>query len=154
MTNKAVILTKWEPWYVVFGLPAVFVGLVLLLAGLGITDSSWAQSCFIKRCAIDAPRYPYSMTTLVGVGIGLTALGIPTFLCWMRPFKALGKWSCVVGISGFLFACVAYFFQPQPTFLKDRFNEPAAMFAVFLAFVLFVLIYSIFSQKPADQSDL
>ena len=147
MTSRAVLLTKWEPWYVIFGLPAVFAGLVFLLSGLGIMDSSWAQSCFAKRCAADALRYPYSMTTLLGVGIGLIALGLPTFVCWIKPLQAFGKWSFAVAISGFLFACLAYFFQPQPAFLKGRFDEPAAMFAVILSLVLSVLILSIFKPK-------
>jgi hypothetical protein len=150
MRTGFIVVSKWEPWHIIFGLPLVFTGLVFLLSGLGIMDSSWAQSCFAKRCAADAPRYPYSVTTLVGVGIGLTALGLPTFFCWVKPLQALGKWSCIVGISGFLFACVAYFFQPQPSFLKGRFNEPAAMFSVVLVFVLLVLIFSIFKTKSPD----
>ncbi len=138
---------KWQPWHVVFGLPAVFLGLFFLLSGLGVVDSGWAQSCFVKRCVANAPRYPFSLTTLIGVGVGLIALGLPTLLGWAKPLQALLRWSFVLALAGFLFACVAYFFQPQPAFLGSRFNEPVAIFSVILSLVLLVLIFSIGETK-------
>jgi hypothetical protein len=147
---SSITWTKWQPWHIVFGLPAVFLGLVFLLSGLGIVDSSWAQSCFAKRCGTNSPRYPFSLTTLVGVGAGLIALGLPTLLGWAKPLQALLRWSFVLALAGFLFACVAYFFQPQPAFLGGRFNEPVAMFAVILSLVLLASIFLIVKTKNGE----
>jgi hypothetical protein len=141
--TSSITWTKWQPWHIVFGLPAVFLGLVFLLSGLGIVDSSWTQSCFVKRCVASAPRYPFSLTTLIGVGVGLIALGLPTLLGWVKPLQTLLRWSFVLALAlaGFLFACVAYFFQTQPAFLDGKFNEFASIFAVILSLALAVLIF-------------
>ncbi len=147
MKSPNVVLSQWKPWHAVVGLPLVFIGFFVLLSGSGVIDSSWAQSCFVKYCKANAPRYPFSWTTLVGVGVSCIAIALPLLLAWVRPLHAILKWCSVLFYGGLLFACIAYFFQPQPVFLKGKFDEMAAMLAVVLSLLLLAFTVSAFKRK-------